>query len=106
MDTEHQPKEGAEGDQSKLQEEQRKSFLRGIGEAVSSFLEPFGVKVDVDVVGGETPKPDATPSSQGEEGTSATAPPEVPSGATVNTVSKHSAVPSVMYISVASCEGL
>lgn len=92
MDTEHQPKEGADGEQAKLQEEQRKTFLRGIGEAVSNFLEPFGVKVDVDVVSGETPKPDVTPSSQGEEDTSSTPPPEVPSGATVNTVSKHAVV--------------
>jgi len=53
------------------------------------------VKVDVDVVGEETPKPDATPSKQQEEDTTTStttdqqsepsAPPEVPSGATVNT---------------------
>lgn len=36
-------------------EADRKSFLQGLGEAVSSFLEPFGVKVDVDAVGGEKP---------------------------------------------------
>ena len=34
-------------------EQDRKSFLRGVGEAVSNFLEPFGVKVDVDVLGGD-----------------------------------------------------
>lgn len=44
METEHRPGPS---------EEERKSFLRGVGEAVSNFLEPFGVKVDVDVVGGE-----------------------------------------------------
>ena len=43
MDTEQKPGPS---------EEERKTFLRGVGEAVSSFLEPFGVKVDVDVVPG------------------------------------------------------
>lgn len=46
MDTEQKPGPS---------EEERKTFLRGVGEAVSSFLEPFGVKVDVDVLGGEKP---------------------------------------------------
>lgn len=97
MDTEQQQKQGVSGEeQAKLYEEQRKSYLQGIGAAVSSFLAPFGVKVDVDVVGEETPKPDATPSKQQEEDTTTStttdqqsepsAPPEVPSGATVNTV--------------------
>ena len=31
--------------------EDHRGFLRGVGEAVSNFLEPFGVKVDVSVVG-------------------------------------------------------
>ena len=43
MDTEQKPGPS---------EEERKTFLRGVGEAVSSCLEPFGVKVDVDVLGG------------------------------------------------------
>lgn len=43
MDTEQKPGPS---------EEERKTFLRGVGEAVSSFLEPYGVKVDVDVLGG------------------------------------------------------
>ena len=30
--------------------DQQRGFLHNIGEAVTSFLEPFGVKVDVDVV--------------------------------------------------------
>lgn len=46
MDTEQKPGPS---------EEERKTFLRGVGEAVSSFLEPFGVKVDVDVLNGEKP---------------------------------------------------
>ena len=37
-------------------EEERKTFLHGVGEAISGFLEPFGVKVDVDVTGSEKPK--------------------------------------------------
>lgn len=47
------------------QEEDRRTFLQGIGKAVTDFLEPFGIKVDVDVLGGEKaaePK-DADPSS-------------------------------------------
>lgn len=33
--------------------EDQRGFLRGVGEAVSNFLEPFGMKVDVDVLGGD-----------------------------------------------------
>ena len=40
--------------------EERRSFLQGVGEAVSNFLEPFGVKVDVDVIGGEKSEGDKT----------------------------------------------
>ena len=56
-------------------EEERRSFLQGVGQAVSSFLEPFGVKVDVDVVGDDVKTPSAPPPSSGEEAgsTSATA---------------------------------
>ena len=51
---------------SEVSEEERRVFLQGIGEAVSSFLQPFGVKVDLDVAGGgesEKPESDATPSA-------------------------------------------
>ena len=44
MDTEQRPAPS---------EEDRRTFLQGVGQAVSNFLEPFGVKVDVDVLGGE-----------------------------------------------------
>lgn len=55
-------------------EEERRSFLHGVGQAVSSFLEPFGVKVDVDVVGDGEKTPSAPPPSSGEaESSSATA---------------------------------
>lgn len=54
MDTEQRPGPS---------EEERKTFLRGVGEAVSSFLEPFGVKVDVDVLGGEKPGDSKTTTS-------------------------------------------
>ena len=49
-------------------EEERRSFLHGVGQAVSSFLEPFGVKVDVDVVGDDEKTPSAPPPSSGEAG--------------------------------------
>ena len=58
METEQTPERG---------EEERKSYLRGVGEAVSSFLEPFGIKVDVDVAGEEgqqTTGGDTTASSE------------------------------------------
>lgn len=44
-------------------EEEQRKFLHGVGEAVSSFLEPFGIKVDVDVVGGGEKPPTAPPPS-------------------------------------------
>lgn len=74
-------------EQARLQEEQRKSFLQGIGEAVSSFLEPFGVKVDVGVAGDSQPPP--------EEGTPAAADPShVPSGASYTLDPASNAPPS------------
>ncbi len=74
-------KEGglSEEEQAQLQEEQRRSFLQDIGGAVSAFLEPFGVKVDLDVLG------DSQQPTKQEQGTPS-APPPVPSGASVNTV--------------------
>lgn len=64
-------------------EEDRRGFLRGVGEAVSNFLEPFGVKVDVDVVGGDGGSGDKTadPKAEGDA-----------SGATASTVSINSGV--------------
>lgn len=41
--------------------------MRGIGEAVSSFLEPFGVKVDVDVAGDKSGKePESTTEAEAQ----------------------------------------
>lgn len=49
-----QPAAGAEPMETEQPtEEQRREYLRNIGGAVSSFLQPFGIKVDVDVAGGE-----------------------------------------------------
>ena len=48
-------------------EDQHRNFLQGVGAAVSSFLEPFGVKVDVDVIGGE--KSEATTTKNSSDAT-------------------------------------
>lgn len=83
METEKPEGKGREGEVSgeeraQLEQEQRRSIIHDIGEAVSSFLEPFGVKVDLDVLGdSQEPK-----KKEGDP----TAPPPVPSGANVNTV--------------------
>ena len=83
-----QEKATSDQEQAQLFEEQRKSFLRDIGEAVSGFLEPYGVKVDVDVVGDS--KPTQPPPEEHQQGTTAaTDPPHMPSGASVNTVSEN-----------------
>lgn len=70
-----EPMETATDSQQQQQppsEEERRSFLHGVGQAVSSFLEPFGVKVDVDVVGdGDKTTPSAPPPSSGEAGPTA-----------------------------------
>ncbi len=89
METEGPEGKGKEGgtteeEQAQLQEEQRRGILHDIGAAVSSFLEPFGVKVDVDVLGGDSGASAQEPKKQ--EG-APSAPPPVPSGATVDTVS-------------------
>lgn len=50
-------------------EEQRKAYLHNIGSTVSSFLEPLGIKVDVDVLGGEKSaekKPDGESTTTGQ----------------------------------------
>ena len=85
METE-QPTSGSApvNEEPELEQEQRQSYLQDIGEAVSNFLRPFGVKVDVGVVDEEQPTSEA--------GTSATpsappAPTKVPSGYEGNTVS-------------------
>lgn len=48
-------------------EDERKTYLRGIGEAVSSFLEPFGIKVDVGVAGEGNQQPTGGDSTTGSE---------------------------------------
>ena len=70
-------------EQAQLETEQRQSYLQDIGEAVSNFLRPFGVKVDVGTVDGDQPKAStsATPSA------TPAAPTEVPSGSDGNAVS-------------------
>ena len=85
METEQKGPELSEEERAQLNEEQRRSYLRDVGEAVSGFLRPFGIKVDVDVVDESTPKPKDTP--QDGAGTSSEVPPDVPSGASVDTVS-------------------
>ena len=55
-------------EEGKLEQEQRQSYLQDIGAAVSSFLQPFGVKVDVGVV-------DEGPPKTSSDDTAATAPP-------------------------------
>ena len=89
METEQPGKDKEE--QAQIREEQRRSYLHDIGEAISSFLEPFGVKVDLDVLGDSQQQPAQKPQTQrdGEEkgeGIPST-PSLVPSGANVNTVS-------------------
>lgn len=54
-------------------EEDRRGFLRGVGEAVSNFLEPFGVKVDVDVFGGDGSSGRKTAESKADDDTSSAA---------------------------------
>lgn len=83
-----QSKEMSEEERAQLHQEQRRSYLQDIGEAVSNLLQPFGVKVDVDVIDESQQKPTTT--SQEGDTTTSTAPPSVPSGASVNTVSRGS----------------
>jgi sequestosome 1 len=88
MDTEQQEAEegGAQSrEQAHLEREQRESYLQDIGEAVSNFLRPFGVKVDVGVVGeAESEKKEES----GDSGTTPSAPGKVPSGYDGDTVSR------------------
>lgn len=75
METEQPtPGEAPTEEDAQLEREQRQSYLQDIGEAVSTFLRPFGVKVDVGVVDEGPPKtsPDASPAPS--------APTKVPSG--------------------------
>ena len=80
-------------EQAQLETEQRKSYLQDIGEAVSNFLRPFGVKVDVGTVDGGQPKAStsSTPSA------TAAAPTEVPSGSNGNAVSYIYSYISILY---------
>lgn len=74
METEQPMSEAAPTDEdAQLEQEQRQSYLQDIGEAVSTFLRPFGVKVDVGLVNEGPPQAssDASPTP---------APPKVPSG--------------------------
>ena len=90
MDTEQQQQAAGEStsEQEQLEREQRQSYLQDIGQAVSNFLRPFGVKVDVDVVDEEgqpkTAEPTTTDTSADPE---PSAPSKVPSGYDGNTVS-------------------
>lgn len=75
METEQPtPGEAPTDEDAQLEQEQRQSYLQDIGEAVSMFLRPFGVKVDVGVVNEGPPKanPEASPAPS--------APSKVPSG--------------------------
>lgn len=81
METEQQQPKRSESapttdDDAQLEKEQRQSYLQDIGEAVSTFLRPFGVKVDVGVVDGDPPKRDDSTASSSK----------VPSGYDGNTV--------------------
>ena len=72
-----QPAPSADED-AQLEKEQQQSYLQDIGEAVSTFLRPYGVKVDVGVVDEGPPKDDkVTPPTSSK----------VPSGYDGNTVS-------------------
>ena len=77
------------GKQAQLEKKQQQSYLQDIGEAVSTFLRPFGVKVDVDVVDDEQPK--KTESQADTSDPPPSAPSKVPEG---NTVSSQSGVVS------------
>ena len=90
METEKQSpadKSGGGGEQSQLEREQRQSYLQDIGDTVSNFLRPFGVKVDVDVVDDKQQKK-VTGSSADTSESAPSAPSKVPSGYEGNTVSK------------------
>lgn len=73
METSAESKQTGTEQQPAGSEEERRSFLHGIGQAVSNFLEPFGVKVDVDVVGGGENPPTAPPTAEGAAPTSSAA---------------------------------
>lgn len=74
METEQPTPEAAPTEDAQLEQEQRQSYLQDIGEAVSTFLRPFGVKVDVGLANEGPPKTssEATPTPS--------APADVPSG--------------------------
>ena len=89
METEQPTTESAPAnEEAQLEQEQRQSYLQDIGEAVSSFLRPFGVKVDVGVVDEGKPK-----TSEADTSATPSAPPppsastKVPSGYEGSTVS-------------------
>ena len=87
MDTEQQTSTGSakpgSEEEAQLEREQHQTYLQDIGEAVSNFLRPFGVKVDVDVVD-ESKK---TESAADTSGAAPSAPEKVPGGCEGDTVS-------------------
>ena len=46
-------------DTEQTSDEEKRAHIRNIGQYVSSFLQPFGIKVDVDVTGSEEKKTEA-----------------------------------------------
>ena len=84
MDTDPQPK-GEQDDEARL--EQQRRFLLNVGEVVSGFLQPLGIKVDVDVMDEGADKEGEPKSKPGPgEGDLASGASDVPSGSSANTV--------------------
>ena len=86
MDMEQQTPGEPSGEQTQLGREQQQSYLQDIGQAVSNFLRPFGVKVDVDVVEGQAKKSEAATNTPADPTPST--PSKVPSGYDGSTVSE------------------
>ena len=84
METEQSVPGSAPSDEesAQLEREQRQSYLQDIGGAVSTFLRPFGVKVDVGVVDEGPPK-----GGESDDKPKPSAPSKVPSGYEGDTVS-------------------
>lgn len=82
METE-QPTSGSSptDEEAQLEREQQQSYLQNIGDAVSTFLRPFGIKVDVGVVD------EGLPNTSSDASSTSTQPPKVPSGYDGSTVS-------------------
>lgn len=78
---EMETEQNGSGEDAQLEQEQRQSYLQDVGEAVSSFLRPFGVKVDVGVVDEDKTKKEGTDAKPTPPASS-----DVPSGYEGNTV--------------------